>query len=231
MNNNGNKNGNNGSKRRKKLESRILSSRGRSLFDFELLELVLYSTYRKGKGREMSERLIGLFGNISKVINADFHELKNVTGMNSSAIAKIFCIKETLERTLREDLEKLTIIDNKKKLIEYLQIAIGQASTENFRAIFLNKRYRLVDEYLQETGTVDQTSLYIREVIKRAILVGATSIIISHNHPSGSVKPSQSDINITKQLSIACNSMGIELIDHIIITAKNHFSFHENGLL
>ncbi len=230
MNNNGN-GSKNGKRRRKRLEARILSSRGRSLFDHEILELILYSTYRKTRSRAVAEKLIGLFNNVGRVVNADFHELKSVSGVNSSAIAIIFCIKETLERTLREDLKKLPIINNIEKLIEYLKLTIGQISKENFRVIYLNKRHRLIDEYIQDTGTIDQTPLYTREVIKRALLVGATSIIISHNHPSGSVEPSQNDIEMTKQISIACHSIGIEVVDHIIITAKNHFSFYENGLL
>jgi DNA repair protein RadC len=226
-----NNNTKNGSKRRKKLETRILSSKGRSLLDYELLELVLYSTYRKVNSRAVAERLIGLFSNIGRVISADFHELKSIKGVNNSAIASIFCIKETLERTLKNELEKLTIIDNKKKLMEYLKITIGQSSKENFRVIYLNRKYRLIDEYIQDAGTIDQTPMYIREIIKRGLLVGAMSIIISHNHPGGNEKPSESDIAMTKKLALACESIGIELIDHIIITAKNHFSFYENGLL
>jgi DNA repair protein RadC len=222
---------NSGDKRREKLESRILSS-SRSLVDREVLELILYSGCCKEESREVSQRLIGFFNSMGKVISADFYDLKNVTGMNNSAIATILCIKEALERTLKGELDERPIIDNWKKLIEYLKVTIGQGGRENFRVIYLNKQYNLIDEYIQDTGTVDQTPIYIREVIKRALLIEATSMVVSHNHPGGKEpKPSKADIEITKQLSQACFFMGMELVDHIIITATNHFSFHNNGLL
>ncbi|APR98613.1 JAB domain-containing protein [Wolbachia endosymbiont of Folsomia candida] len=209
-------------KRKTELEKRVLASKGRSsLLDLELVELILYSSFNNGENKEVAERLLELFKSIGKVISADFHELKSVTGMNDSAIASIMCVRETIERMLREDLEELPIIENQKKLIEYLRVTIGQLSIENFRVIYLNKKSRIIDEYTQE-GTVDKTPLYAREVIKRALLVGATAMVIAHNH-LGSAKPSQHDISLTKILSLACSSMEIELIDHIIVTEKNYF--------
>jgi len=222
MNNSENENN-----RKKELETRVLSSKGRSLLDYELLELILH---RKVESRAVSERLIGLFKSVGKVISADLHELKSVTGMNDSAVATIFCIREAIEKMLREDLKELPIIENKKKLIEYLKITIAQSNRENFRVIYLNKKSRIIDEYTQE-GTIDKSPLYPREVIKRGLLVGASAMVIAHSHPGGSVKPSQHDISLTKTLSLACSSMDIEFVDHIIVTEKNHFSFAEKGLL
>jgi len=121
----------------KELETRVLSSKGRSLLDYELLELILH---RKVESRAVSERLIELFKSVGKVISADLHELKSITGMNDSAVATIFCIREAIEKMLREDLEELPIIENKKKLIEYLKITIAQSNRENFRVIYLRER-------------------------------------------------------------------------------------------
>ncbi|CAN2136798.1 MULTISPECIES: JAB domain-containing protein [Wolbachia] len=123
------------------------------------------------------------------------------------------------------------VIDNWEKLLDYLRISIGSLNKENFRVIYMNKKYRLIAEDLQNIGTVDQTPLYVREIIKRALLIGSTSIVISHNHPSGDTQPSNSDISLTRQLAEACQSIGIELIDHIIITFSSYFSFKENRLL
>ncbi|AOV88526.1 DNA repair protein RadC, partial [Wolbachia endosymbiont of Drosophila incompta] len=123
------------------------------------------------------------------------------------------------------------VIDNWEKLLDYLIISIGSLNKENFRVIYMNKKYRLIAEDLQNIGTVDQTPLYVREIIKRALLIGSTSIVISHNHPSGDTQPSNSDISLTRQLAEACQSIGIELIDHIIITFSSYFSFKENRLL
>ncbi|WP_410542330.1 JAB domain-containing protein [Wolbachia endosymbiont of Tetranychus urticae] len=150
--------------------------------------------------------------------------------MNDSAIATIFSVREPLQRMLKEDLNELPVIENQKKLIEYLKVTIAQSTVESFLVIYLNKRSRIIDEYLQE-GTINKSPLYPREIIKRGLLVGATAMIIAHNHPGGNVKPSQHDISVTKTLSLACSSMDIELIDHLIVTEKNYFSFLENRIL
>lgn len=220
-------------KRKKELEKRVLASKGRSsLLDLELVELILYSSFKKEESKEVAERLLELFKRIGKVISADFHELKSVTGMNDSAVATIFCIRETVERMLREDLEELPSIDRKnvKELIKYLKLTIGQSSRENFHVIYLNKKSRIIDEYTQE-GTLDKVQTYPREVMKRALLVGASAMVIAHNHPGGSEKPSKYDESLTKTLALACSSMEIELVDHIIVTEKKYFSFVENQLL
>ncbi|WCR54441.1 MAG: hypothetical protein PG981_001463 [Wolbachia endosymbiont of Ctenocephalides orientis wCori] len=132
---------------------------------------------------------------------------------------------------LREDLKELPIVGNQKKLIEYFQITIAQSNRKSFCVIYLNKKSRIIDEYVQE-GTLDKVQIYQREVMKRAFLVGARAMIIAHNHPGGGdAKPSKYNISATKILSLACSSMEIELIDHIIVTEKNHFSFAKNKLL
>ncbi len=124
----------------------------------------------------------------------------------NGAISAILCIKQSLVRSAREEMKELPIINNWQKLLNYLKVSI----------VSIN---------------VDQTPLYIREVIKRALVIGSTSIVISHNHPSGDLQPSSSDIMLTRQLAEACHSIGIELVDHVIVTFNNHFSFKENKLL
>ncbi|WP_369336061.1 JAB domain-containing protein [Wolbachia endosymbiont of Culex quinquefasciatus] len=128
-------------------------------------------------------------------------------------------------------MKDLPIINNWENLLDYLKVSIGSLNKENFRVIYMNKRYRLIAEDLQNFGTVDQTPIYVREIIRRALLIGSTSIVISHNHPSGDIQPSSSDMFLTRQLAEACKSIGIELIDHIIITFSSYFSFKENRLL
>ncbi|WP_168464812.1 JAB domain-containing protein [Wolbachia endosymbiont of Ctenocephalides felis wCfeT] len=224
-------NSENANNRKKELETRVLSSKGRSsLLDLELVELILYSSFNKGESREIAEKLLELFKSVGKVISADFHELKSVTGMNNSAVASIMCVRETIERMLRKDLEELPIVENQKKLIEYLKITIAQSNRESIRVIYFDKKSRIIDEYIQE-GTLDKVSLHPREIMKRGLLVEASAMVIAHNHPGGEAKPSQHDKSLTKILGLACSSMEIELIDHIIVTEKNYFSFAENQLL
>ena len=97
--------------------------------------------------------------------------------------------------------------------------------------MYLNTKYKLLADEIQDVGTVNQTPLYIREVIKKSLLLGATSIIIAHNHPSGDARPSKADIELTNQLALACNNIGITLVDHVIVTSNNHYSFKSHDLL
>ncbi len=216
---------------RKRLREKIILDNGQSLLDYEVLEHILYSAYSRIDVKPVAKSLIENFGSLNKVFNADLEALQNVDGVSNAAISAIFCVKQAFVRSAREEIKDLPIIDNWEKLPDYLRISIGSLNKENFRVIYMNKKYRLIAEDLQNIGTVDQTPLYVREIIKRALLIGSTSIVISHNHPSGDIQPSNSDISLTKQLAEACQSIGIELIDHIIITFSSYFSFKENRLL
>jgi DNA repair protein RadC len=216
---------------RKRLRTRLILDGGQSLLDYEVLEHILYSAYSRIDVKPIAKRLISHYGSLSKVFNAGLAALQNIEGVNDAAISAIFCVKQAFVRCAREEMKSLPIINNWQKLIDYLKISIGNMNHENLRVIYMNKKYRLIAEDLQNIGTVDQTPLYIREIIKRALVIGSTSIVVSHNHPSGDIQPSSNDIALTKQLSEACQSIGIELIDHIIITFNHYFSFKKNHLL
>lgn len=216
---------------RKRLRERIISDNGQSLLDYEILEHILYSAYSRIDVKPVAKSLIENLGSLNKVFNADLEALQNIEGVNNAAISAIFCVKQAFVRSAREEIKDLPIINNWENLLDYLKVSIGSLNKENFRVIYMNKRYRLIAEDLQNFGTVDQTPIYVREIIRRALLIGSTSIVISHNHPSGDIQPSSSDMFLTRQLAEACKSIGIELIDHIIITFSSYFSFKENRLL
>lgn len=223
---------NNENHRRKELVAKILSSRGRSSSDLELLETILHSAYNEIESKEVTERLMDLFGNLGKIYDTDLFELKNVTGMNDRAIASIFSVKETLERILKGEIGKLSVIDHKDraKLIKYLRVAIGQSRKEHLRAMYFDQSCSLVHEYIQDLGTVNSTPFYVREIIKIGLLTEATSLIIAHNHPTGRAEASEEDQKNTKELNSICDKVGIKLIDHIIITKKGYFSLFDHGL-
>lgn len=216
---------------RKRLRKKCVLGKGQSLLDYEILELILYSAYQRIDVKPIAKELIKQFGSFSGVFNADIDDLKSIDMVGDSAVAAILCVKEALARILKEDVKELPIVNNSQKLVNYLKVSIGQANKEKSRIIYMNKKCSVIADDLQDIGTVDQTPLYIREVIKRALAIGASSIVLSHNHPSGDKHPSSGDIAITKQLNYACQSMDITLIDHIIITARGHFSFKEKGLI
>ncbi|WP_353276304.1 RadC family protein [Wolbachia endosymbiont (group B) of Villa cingulata] len=216
---------------RKRLRERIISDNGQSLLDYEILEHILYSAYSRIDVKPVAKSLIENFGSLNKVFNADLEALQNIEGVSNAAISAIFCVKQAFVRSVRKEVKDLPIINNWENLLDYLKVSIGSLNKENFRVIYMNKRYRLIAEDLQNFGTVDQTPIYVKEIIRRALLIGSTSIVISHNHPSGDIQPSSSDMFLTRQLAEACKSIGIELIDHIIITFSSYFSFKENRLL
>ncbi len=216
---------------RKRLRERIILDNGQSLLDYEILEHILYSAYSRIDVKPVAKSLIENLGSLNKVFNADLEALQNIEGVNNAAISAIFCVKQAFVRSAREEIKDLPIINNWENLLDYLKVSIGSLNKENFRVIYMNKSYRLIAEDLQNFGTVDQTPIYVREIIRRALLIGSTSIVISHNHPSGDIQPSSSDMFLTRQLAEACKSIGIELIDHIIITFSSYFSFKENRLL
>lgn len=215
-------------KRKKELESRILSG---EVLDCELLEFIMYPACKE-KSREVAERLMDLFKTIGKVINADLYELKSVAGMKDEAVARILSVKKIMDRTLKDELEESLIINSKdkQKLPKYLKATIGQSRKENLRAMYFDKNGHLIYEH-QDCGTVSKITLYIREIVKLGLLVEATSLIIAHNHPSQDLEPSEEDKENTLKLALACDNVGIELEDHIIVAGKRHFSFHDNFLL
>ncbi|KJV64249.1 DNA repair RadC family protein [Anaplasma phagocytophilum str. ApMUC09] len=216
---------------RERLRQKILNGNGDGVFDYEVLELLLCSVRGRVDLKPVAKRLMERFGNLSQVLYADINELRKVKDMGDSSVAMLVCVREALIRVLRGNITSCVMLDKWPKLLDYLKVKIGNSTIENFLVLYLNKRYSLIADEVQSTGTVDETPLYIREVIRKALLCGAVYIVISHNHPSGDPKPSKADINVTNKLRIACNSMDIELVDHVIVTSKRHYSFKTHGLL
>lgn len=176
--------------------------------------------------------MISCFGNIGRVIGADYYELKGITPeINDAAIAKIFCIRETLSRSLKAEFRKERILDNINKVVKYLRVAIGQSRKEHLRAMYFDQRYYLIHEHIEDCGTIDSSPMYIREIVINGLVVGATELIIAHNHPNGIVEPSKADKQNTLKLASVCDGVGIKLVDHIIVTSKEYFSFNKNRLL
>ncbi|XP_017788201.1 PREDICTED: UPF0758 protein BMA2230-like [Habropoda laboriosa] len=143
-------------------------------------------------------------------------DLKMVEGVTDDTTAIILCVKETLERAPTEEFKEEPVIDDWEKLTKYLSTSIGYSERENLKVMYLNKGYRLVEKETY-TGTADHIPFYITEIRRKAVLARATSIIISHNQPGGTVKPSERDKAMTKKLASACATISIKLVDHIIV--------------
>lgn len=216
---------------RERLRSRLICGGGAGVADYEILELILCSARSRIDLKPLAKRLIAKFGSLPKVLYADASELRQVHEVGDAAIAAIICVRQAIIRTLKGGTSSGAVVDKWESLIDYLRVRIGNSGIEQFFVLYLSRRYCILADEVQNTGTVDEVSLYIREVVKKALLYGASYIVISHNHPSGDPQPSAADIRITETLKTACKNMGIALVDHVIVTPRRYYSFKTNGLL
>ncbi len=199
--------------------------------DYELLEILLFSCFPRKDVKPIAKDLIKEFGSLQQLFTADFRKLNNSKIINESTLTTIKAVYETSLRILKSDMEEKTILQSWKAVLDYCQLAMGSNVKEEFRVLFLNQKNFLIADEVQQRGTIDQTPVYPREVVKRALELGASSLILVHNHPSGDPKPSKADIEITEQIETALISINIKLHDHLIIAGNNHFSFAGNGLI
>ena len=216
---------------RDRLKKRFLLNKKGTIADYEILEILLFFVKPRADVKPLAKQLLQKFGNLSKIFNADTNDLLCIHGIGHSTIILFRCVQEILECSWQDKIKQVPIINNWHSLLRYLKNSIGSASNEKVRILYLNKRYVLLSDELQDVGTIDQTPFYIREIIKKAFAIGATALVIAHNHPSGDPSPSAADINLTQQLAQACINVEIEIIDHLIITIDNYFSFKAEGML
>lgn len=216
---------------RERLRNRLLDSARGTLPDYEILEMLLFSTKPRGDVKPMAKELIATFGSFGKVLNADAEALKRVKGVGDSTLAALRVVQEAVDRVLKEEVEAKPVLQHWKALLDYCRALMGHLGTEQFRVLYLNKKGVLLADEVQGVGTVDHTPIYPREVVKRALFLGATSIILAHNHPSGDPTPSPADIDMTYKVMEVCKPMGIIVHDHLIVCANKHYSFKSNGVM
>lgn len=216
---------------RKRLRERFLNHGPEALADYELLEMILFPAKPMGDVKPMAKSLLATFGSFGQVLVAEPVELQKVEGVNEAAVVAIKVAKASAERLLREEVADKAVIKSWTQLLDYCRLHIGFNQTEEFHVLFLNHKLELIKDERQQKGTVNHTPVYPREVVRRALELGASSIILVHNHPSGDVNPSKADIDVTRQIVEAARPLGIEVHDHLVIGAKKHFSFKSKGLL
>lgn len=216
---------------RKRLRERLLKSGGDSLLDYELLEMVLFAAMPRGDAKPLAKRLLDQFGGFSESIAADQQALRSVKGLGDAGIAALKVAEAAAQRLGRESVIDKPVLSNWDRLIDYCRMQIGRSTREHFRVLFLNRRNILMADEEQQRGTVDHTPVYPREVVKRALELGASAIIMVHNHPSGDPEPSRGDIDMTHEIRDIAKRLDIALHDHIVISATGHRSFKSMGLL
>jgi DNA repair protein RadC len=216
---------------RHRLRERFLKSKKGSLPDYEVLEILLFSSHQRGDVKPLAKDLIARFGSLAKVLNANPAELLAIKGVNESSVAQMRVVQEAVERLLKDDVDEKPVLQSWKALLDYCRASMGHLTSEQFRILFLNRKNMLISDELQEVGTIDQTPVYPREVVKRALQLEASSIILVHNHPSGDTTPSKADISLTKQIQQAAATIGVIVHDHLIVSSKGHYSFKTNGII
>jgi DNA repair protein RadC len=194
---------------RQRLRDRFREGGPGAVPDYELLEMILFSVFPRGDTKPIAKRLIARFGSFAEVVSAPPERLKEVEGVGDRAIDELKLIKAAAERLTRGSIIKKQALSSWSGVLDYLRMAQGFDETEKFRILFLDKKNTLIADEIQGRGTVDHTPVYVREVVKRALELSATVLILVHNHPSGDPTPSRADIDMTRQLVDAARPLGI----------------------
>jgi DNA repair protein RadC len=217
---------------RKRLKARFLGTGLDSFQDYEVLELILTYTLARKDTKPLARNLLRTFGSLRGIVEAPLEELKKVKGVGEHSALLFKLIKAASERVLRDRVLQLEdVITSPGEVITYCQSKMGRLKDEQFRMIYLNTRNQVIDEEVLQEGTVDQTVVYPRKVMERALHLKATALILVHNHPGGSPYPSPEDRELTRTLAQAAKNLQIKIHDHLIIGQNSHFSFLENNLL
>ena len=209
---------------RERLRERFRSAGAAALSDYELLEMVLFTAQPRRDMKPLAKLLLKKFGSFAEVVHAPEARLREVDGIGEASVNQLKLIAAAATRIARGQLQQRTMLSSWNDVIDYCRTSMAFADKEQFRILFLDKRNQLIADEVQQTGTVDHTPVYPREIIKRALELSATAIILVHNHPSGDPTPSQADIQMTKAIVDIAAPLGISVHDHIIVGRNGHAS-------
>lgn len=216
---------------RDRLRERFVKTGSEGVADYELLELVLFSAIPRRDVKPLAKSLIAAFGGLPGVMAADLTALQKIKGLSGNAAVLLKAVHALTQRALLADLQKKPLLGSWQKLIDYCTVAMAREKREQFRVLFLNRKNELIADEVQQTGTVDHAPVYPREILRRALELGATAMILVHNHPSGDPTPSDSDIAMTDEIIRAAAALDVVVHDHLIISRNGHTSFKSLGLL
>jgi DNA repair protein RadC len=209
---------------RERLRERFRSAGPQALSDYELLELALFAALPRRDTKPLAKLLLKTFGSFAEVVHAPEARLREVEGIGDASITQLKLLAAAATRSARSELQQRKALSSWNDVIDYCRTSMAFADKEHFRILFLDKRNQLIADEVQQTGTVDHTPVYPREVIKRALELSATAVILVHNHPSGDPTPSQADIQMTKAIVDIAQPLGIAVHDHIIVGRGGHAS-------
>ena len=214
---------------RQRLRERFRQAGPDALSDYEILELLLFRSIPRSDTKERAKALLKRFGSLAEVLGAPEHLLREVEQIGEGAALDLKIVAAAALRMARSEIKGREVLSSWNQVIDYCRAAMAFEEREQFRILFLDKKNALIADEVQQTGTVDHTPVYPREVVRRALELSATAIVLVHNHPSGDPTPSRADVDMTKMIVETAKPLGIAVHDHIIIGKKGHASM--KGLL
>lgn len=216
---------------RERLRARFMQAGPAALADYEMLELVLFRAIPRADVKPLAKRLIAAFGDFNHVISAPPARLAEVQGVGSAVVQELKIVEAAAHRLAQARVLGRDAVRSWDELVEYCRTRLAHEATEVFRILFLDRKNILIADEAQQRGTVDHVPVYPREVVKRALELGASALVLVHNHPSGDPTPSRADVEMTRRIEAACTAVGVTLHDHVVVGKEHFASFHAMGLL
>ena len=216
---------------RTRLSDRFREGGGESLADYELLELILFQALPRRDTKPLAKALLKRFGNFSGVLAASEERLREVGGVGEKVALHLKLAQTAAARYARDSVQDRPLLKSWQAVIDYCRAAMAYEEREQFRILFLDKKNTMIADEVQQVGTVDHTPVYPREIVKRALELSATALVLVHNHPSGDPEPSRADIDMTAKIVEIGGPLGIVVHDHIIVGSGGHVSFKALGLI
>lgn len=216
---------------RARLRQRLLDGGAEALADYEVLEFLLFAGMRQGDTKPVAKALLNRFGSLAAVLNADPAALQQTKGVGMTSAAALRSVAVAARRMARSEVLEKPVLSSWQALLDYLQIDMAHLTVERVRVLYLDTKNRLIDDHHVGDGSIDEAAIHPREVIRRAMDVGASALILVHNHPSGSPEPSRADIQITQRIAEAGRILGVTVHDHVIVGREGNVSLRAKGLI
>lgn len=216
---------------RKRLREKFLQGGKESLADYEIIELFLSLVIPRKDVKPLAKDLHTYFGTLNALFSASPEELGRIKGIGESTITAFGVVQELFTRTTRTELKDQPLLDSYDKVSQYCSHLMGALKKEQIRLFFLDTKNFLIKDEIHQEGTLTYASIYPREIIKRALEVGAASFVLVHNHPSGDPTPSKADIDITRQLMHTAKPLNLLMLDHLIIGKSKVVSLRKEGYI
>lgn len=216
---------------RERLRQRLLGAGGDALGDYELIEYLLMLAIPRRDTKPMAKALLREFGGIGPLLAADAEAIQRAGGIGPSGAAAVKLLDAAIQRTLYGEVRNREVLGNWQGLIDYLRASMAHRMNEQVRILHLDSKNQLLRDEVMSEGSIDESPVYIREIIRRALDFGSAAIIVVHNHPSGDPTPSAADIRVTRELIAACKPLKIAVHDHIIVGRDRQVSMKSQGLI